>query len=180
MRYTKIPSTLFIKNREKFISKMEPNSIAIFTSNDVMPNNADDVMGFAQNNDLFYLSGIDQEESILVLYPEAALPSNREILFVKETNEQIKIWEGDKLTQEQAFEVSGVKNVKWLQDLELTIQHMAFEADTFYLGRNEEDKSPKPPFVCHRWFSSSVFPLFPWSPDREFLCLQQLMLCRLR
>jgi Xaa-Pro aminopeptidase len=141
MRYTKIPSTLFIKNREKFISKMEPNSIAIFTSNDVMPNNADDVMGFAQNNDLFYLSGIDQEESILVLYPEAALPSNREILFVKETNEQIKIWEGDKLTQEQSFEVSGVKNVKWLQDFELTIQYMAFEADTFYLGHNEHKKT---------------------------------------
>ena len=141
MRYTKIPSTLFIKNREKFISKMEPNSIAIFTSNDVMPNNADDVMGFAQNNDLFYLSGIDQEESILVLYPEAVLPSNREILFVKETNEQIKIWEGDKLTQEQAFEVSGVKNVKWLQDFELTIQYMAFEADTFYLGHNEHKKT---------------------------------------
>ena len=141
MRYTKIPSTLFIKNREKFISKMEPNSIAIFTSNDVMPNNADDVMGFAQNNDLFYLSGIDQEESILVLYPEAALPSNREILFVKETNEQIKIWEGDKLTQDQAFEVSGVKNVKWLQDFELTIQYMAFEADTFYLGHNEHKKT---------------------------------------
>jgi Xaa-Pro aminopeptidase len=141
MRYPKIPSTLFIKNREKFISKMEPNSIAIFTSNDVMPNNADDVMGFAQNNDLFYLSGIDQEESILVLYPEAALPSNREILFVKETNEQIKIWEGDKLTQEQSFEVSGVKNVKWLQDFELTIQYMAFEADTFYLGHNEHKKT---------------------------------------
>jgi len=141
MRYNKIPSTLFIKNREKFISKMETNSIAIFTSNDVMPNNADDVMGFAQNNDIFYLSGIDQEESILVLYPDAALPSNREILFVKETNEQIKIWEGDKLTQEQAFEVSGIKNVKWLQDFELTIQYMAFEADTFYLGHNEHKKT---------------------------------------
>jgi Xaa-Pro aminopeptidase len=141
MRYQSISSTLFIKNRENFTAKMEPNSIAIFTSNDVMPNNADDVMGFAQNNDLFYLSGVDQEESILVLYPDAALPSNREILFVKETNDLIKIWEGDKLTQQQAFEVSGVKNVKWLQDFELTIQYMAFEADTFYLGHNEHKKT---------------------------------------
>ena len=89
MRYDQIPSSLFIKNRQKFIEKMESNSIAILTSNDIMPNNADDMMGFAQNNDLFYLSGVDQEESILVLYPDAALPENREILFVKETNELI-------------------------------------------------------------------------------------------
>lgn len=136
-----MPSSLFVKNREKFIKKMEPNSIAILTSNDIMPNNADDVMGFAQNNDLFYLSGVDQEESILVLYPDAASPENREILFVKETNEHVKIWEGDKLTKKQAFEVSGVKNVKWLQDFELAIQYMAFEADTFYLGHNEHKKT---------------------------------------
>ncbi len=141
MRYQQIPSTLFIKNRANFISKMEPNSIAIFTSNDVMPNNADDMMGFAQNNDLFYLSGVDQEESILILYPDAATPENREILFVKETSELIKIWEGDKLTKEQGFDVSGIKNVKWLQDFELAIQYMAFEADTFYLGHNEHKKT---------------------------------------
>lgn len=141
MRYNQIPSTLFIKNRENFVAKMEANAIAIFTSNDIMPNNADDVMGFAQNNDLFYISGIDQEESILVLYPDAALPENREILFIKETSDLIKIWEGDKLTKEQAFEVSGIKNVKWLQDFELTLQYMAFEADTFYLGHNEHKKT---------------------------------------
>ena len=141
MRYQRIPSSLFNKNRKNFISKMEPNSIAIVTSNDIMPNNADDVMGFAQNNELFYLSGVDQEESILVLFPDAALPENRELLFVKETSDLIKIWEGDKLTKEQAFEVSGVKNVKWLQDFELAIQYMAFDADTFYLGHNEHKKT---------------------------------------
>jgi len=141
MRYNKIPSSLFIKNRQNFTAKMEPNSIAILTSNDVMPNNADDVMGFTQNNELFYLSGVDQEESILVLYPDAALPENREILFVKETSDLIKIWEGDKLTKEQAFEVSGIKNVKWVQDFEMTLQYMTFEADTFYLGHNEHKKT---------------------------------------
>ncbi|HEY9169240.1 MAG TPA: aminopeptidase P family protein [Lutibacter sp.] len=141
MRYPQISSTLFIKNRQNFTTKMEPNSIAILTSNDVMPNNADDVMGFTQNNDLFYLSGVDQEESILLLYPDAVLPANREILFVKETSELIKIWEGDKLTKEKAFEVSGVKNVKWLQEFDLTLQYMAFEADTFYLGHNEHKKT---------------------------------------
>lgn len=141
MRYTKIPSSLFIKNRQNFTAKMVPNSIAILTSNDVMPNNADDVMGFSQNNELFYLSGIDQEESILILYPDAALPENREVLFVKETNDLIKIWEGEKLTKEQAFEVSGIKNVKWVQDFELALQYMAFDADTFYLGHNEHKKT---------------------------------------
>ncbi len=134
-------SALFTKNRQYFVKKMEPNSIAIFTSNDIMPNNADDVMGFTQNNDLYYLSGIDQEESVLLLYPDAVLPENREILFLKETNEVIKIWEGDKLTKEQATKVSGVKNVKWVKEFDLALQYMAFEADTFYLGHNEHKKT---------------------------------------
>ena len=120
---------------------MSSNAIAIFTSNDLMPTNADDMMGFAQNNDLFYLAGIDQEESILLLYPDAELSENREILFVKETNDLIKIWEGDKLTKEKATEISGIKNIKWLKDFEITLQYMAFEADTFYLGHNEHKKS---------------------------------------
>lgn len=134
-------SALFTKNRQHFVKKMEPNSIAIFTSNDIMPNNADDMMGFTQNNDLYYLSGIDQEESVLLLYPDAVLPENREILFLKETNEVIKIWEGDKLTKEQATKVSGVKNVKWVKEFDLALQYMAFEADTFYLGHNEHKKT---------------------------------------
>ncbi len=141
MRYTKIPSTLFTRNRENFKSKMSTNAIAIFTSNDMMPTNADDLMGFAQNNDMFYLTGIDQEESVLLLYPDAELLENREILFVKETSDLIKIWEGDKLTKERANEISGIKNVKWLKDFEITLQYMAFEADTFYLGHNEHKKS---------------------------------------
>ncbi len=141
MRYKKIPSSLFIKNRKIFKNKMSSNAIAIFTSNDLMPTNADDLMGFAQNNDMFYLAGIDQEESILLLYPDAELSENREILFVKETNDLIKIWEGDKLTKEKATEISGIKNIKWVKDFEITLQYMAFEADTFYLGHNEHKKS---------------------------------------
>ena len=102
MRYDSIPNQLFIRNRKNFNVEMKKNSIAIFTSNDVKHNNADDIMGFTQNNDLFYLSGIDQEESILVLYPDAYKKENKEILFIKETNETIKIWDGEKLTKEQA------------------------------------------------------------------------------
>lgn len=140
MRYESISYRLFIKNRTNFISEMKENTIAILTSNDVKHNNADDVMSFTQNNDLFYLCGIDQEESILILYPDAYKEENREILFIKETNETIKIWDGEKLTKEQASEVSGIERVEWIQDFEMILQYMAFEADGFYLGHNEHAK----------------------------------------
>jgi Xaa-Pro aminopeptidase len=140
MRYNTIPNSLFIKNRNNFISKTEKNTITILTSNDIKHTNADDVMGFAQNNDLFYLSGIDQEDTILVLYPDAYKPENKEILFVKETNEHIRVWDGEKLTKEQASQISGIKRIEWVHDFEKVLQLMAFEADGFYLGHNEHIK----------------------------------------
>jgi Xaa-Pro aminopeptidase len=140
MRYDKIDSALFIENRKRFSDKLNANSLAILTSNDVMPNNADDVMGFAQNNDLFYLSGINQDETILVLYPGAFKEENKEILFVKEVSEHSKLWEGDFLSKEDVTQISGIKNVKWIHEFEKTIQLFAFEADTFYLGHNEHIK----------------------------------------
>ncbi|MNX67582.1 Xaa-Pro aminopeptidase [compost metagenome] len=140
MRYDKIDSSLFIENRRRFSKKLKNNSIAILTSNDVMPTNADDVMGFAQNNDLFYLSGIDQDETILLVYPDAFKEENREILFVKEVTEHSKIWEGDFLNKQEASQISGIKNVKWIHEFEKTLQLFAFEADTFYLGHNEHIK----------------------------------------
>ena len=140
MRYNKISNSLFKKNRANFIAQMKTNTIAILTSNDVKHNNADDVMGFTQNNDLFYLSGIDQEETILVLYPDAYKKENKAILFIKETNEQTKIWDGEKLTKEQAIDISGIERVEWSSDFEMTLQYMAFEADGFYLGHNEHLK----------------------------------------
>lgn len=140
MRYKSIPTSLFIANRKRFSEKMEANCIAIMSSNDVMPNNADDVMGFAQNNDLFYLSGIDQDETVLILYPDAFKEENRAILFVKEVSEHTKLWEGDFLTKEEASRISGVKNVKWIHEMERTLQLFAFEADVFYLGHNEHIK----------------------------------------
>ncbi|PVX47202.1 aminopeptidase P [Flavobacterium sp. 103] len=140
MRYDSIPVSLFENNRGRFTSKMQSNSLAILTSNDVMPNNADDVMGFAQNNDLFYLSGIEQDETILVLFPDAFKEENRAILFVKEVNEHSLIWEGDFLTKEQVKAISGIKNVKWTHEFEKTFQLFAFESDVIYLGHNEHIK----------------------------------------
>ena len=140
MRYDKIPTNLFIENRRNFISLMKSNTIAILTSNDVKHSNADDILGFAQNNDLFYLSGVNQAETILVLYPDAYKKENKEILFVKETSEHIKIWDGEKLSKSQVTDISGVKRVEWIQDFEKILQLVAFEADGFYLGHNEHIK----------------------------------------
>ncbi len=140
MKYQHISNTFFSENRKNFASRMNRNTIAILTSNDIKHTNADDIMGFAQNNDLFYLSGIDQEETVLLLYPDAYKEEFREILFVRETNETIKIWEGDKLDKEQATAISGISRVEWVTDFEKILQLVAFEADGFYLGHNEHIK----------------------------------------
>ena len=121
MKYHKIDSQLFIKNRKNFAAKMPPSSLAVFNSNDIYPISADSTMPFQQHRDIFYLSGVDQEESILVLFPDCPNPKHREILFLKETNAHIAVWEGEKLTKEAAFETSGIKTVYWLQDLEKII-----------------------------------------------------------
>jgi Xaa-Pro aminopeptidase len=106
MKYHQIDRNLFIKNRAKFSAQMKPKSVAIFNSNDIYPVSADSTLPFAQHRDIFYLSGVDQEESILLLFPDAPYEHQREILFLKETNEHIAIWEGEKLSKERAFEVS--------------------------------------------------------------------------
>jgi Xaa-Pro aminopeptidase len=140
MRYESIPSSLFVENRKRFSARMQKNSIAILTSNDVMPTNADDAMGFAQNNDLFYLSGIDQDETVLILYPDAFKEENKAILFVKEVSEHTKLWEGDFLAKEEVSRISGIKNVKWIHEFEKALQLFAFESDTIYLSHNEHIK----------------------------------------
>ena len=137
MKYHQIDKDLFIKNRKKFASQMKPNGLAIFNSNDIYPVSADSTLPFAQHRDIFYLSGVDQEESILLLFPDAPYENQREILFLKETNEHIAVWEGEKLTKERAFEVSGINNVIWLQDFDKTLKELMSYADTMYINTNE-------------------------------------------
>ncbi|KZS39621.1 X-Pro aminopeptidase [Aquimarina aggregata] len=141
MKYHQIDSNLFIKNRKNFAAQMKPSSIAVFNSNDIYPISADSMMPFEQHRDIFYLSGVDQEESILVLFPDAPAAKHREILFLKETNEHIAIWEGEKLTKEHAFEVSGIKTVYWLQDLEKVFFEIMTQCDTVYVNTNEHYRS---------------------------------------
>lgn len=136
-KYEPIQSSLFVKNRKKFTEKMQPKSLAVFNSNDIYPISSDSTMPFAQHRDIFYLSGVDQEESILLLFPDAYLEEHREILFLRETNEHIAVWEGEKLTKEKATEVSGVKTVLWLSDFDKVFYNLMNEAENIYLNRNE-------------------------------------------
>lgn len=141
MKYEKINNSLFIKNRAKFTAAMEPKSIAIFNSNDIYPISADSTMPFNQHRDIFYLSGVDQEESILVLFPDAFNEEHREMLFVRETNEHIAIWEGEKLTKEAAFETSGIKNVYWLDQFDSIMKIITAQAENLYINTNEHTRA---------------------------------------
>ena len=137
MKYNKINSSLFIKNRNNFMKSMNGNSIAFFNSNDIYPISADSTLAFEQHRDIFYLSGVDQEESILALCPNAKDDKHKEILFLKETNDHIAVWEGPKLNKDQAFETSGVKTVYWLKDSEKIIAELVDQCDTIYYNHNE-------------------------------------------
>ena len=137
MKYDLIDNVLFIKNRKNFAAQMKPSSLAIFNSNDIYPVSADSTMPFEQHRDIFFLSGVDQEESILVIFPDAPHDKHKEMLFLKETNEHIAVWEGEKLSKEAAFKTSGVQTVYWLQDLEKVLFELATQCDTFYINTNE-------------------------------------------
>lgn len=141
MKYLPIDRTLFIQNRKNFTPLLKPKSLAIFNSNDIMPTNADGTMAFKQNSDLFYLSGIDQEESILVIFPDCPEEKHREILFLKETSELIAIWEGHKYTKEEAFEISGIKTVYWLSQFEQVFNALMAQAEYVYLNSNEHSRA---------------------------------------
>jgi Xaa-Pro aminopeptidase len=137
MKYNPINSQLFIENRERFAKKLKPNSLAVFNSNDLLPSNADGNLLFLQNTDLFYLSGIDQEESILVIFPDAKNAAHREVLFLKETNEHIAVWEGHKYTKAEATATSGIKTIYWLSQFEVIFKKLITESEHVYLNTNE-------------------------------------------
>jgi Xaa-Pro aminopeptidase len=137
MKYLPIDQELFVGNRQRLVKQLKPASIAVFHSNDVMPTNADGTMAFRQNNDLFYLSGVDQEESILLLFPDARDERMKEVLFVRETNDLILTWEGYKLTKQQAQEVSGIKTIFWIHEFHQVLNALMAEAEHVYLNTNE-------------------------------------------
>lgn len=137
MKYDPIDNALFIRNRVEFAKHLKPNSLAIFNSNDIVTTSADSTMPFQQHRDIFHLSGVDQEESILVIFPDASNKGHKEILFLKETSDLIAIWEGEKLTKDKAYEVSGIKSVYWLDQFESVFNNLMSEAENVYLNTNE-------------------------------------------
>ena len=137
MKYDKINNSLFIKNRNNFLSKMKPNSVAVFNSNDIYPVSADSTLPFEQHRDIFYLSGIDQEESVLILRTDKTNDITESILLLKETDDHIAVWEGPKVNKQQAYEISGIKNVYWLDDLEKIIDKLMLNCDNIYINENE-------------------------------------------
>lgn len=137
MRYDPLDAAFFVRNRARFAQRMKPRSIAVFNANDIMPTSADGAHRFVQQTDLFYLSGIDQEETILLLFPDAPEEKHRELLFIRKTSETIAIWEGHKHTREAASSLSGIATVHWTSEFEGLFAMLAVEADAIYLNANE-------------------------------------------
>lgn len=140
MRYKPIDASFFKDNRENFAREMTSDSIAVFHSNDLMPRTADQVFPFRQNSDLFYLTGIDQEETILILYPDAPDPAEREILFLRETNEEIATWEGERLTKTKARKLAGIQNIQWNDAYRDVLDKLMYSAVSCYVHFNEHER----------------------------------------
>ena len=137
MRYLPIDNALFIRNRQRLVEQLKPESVAVFNSSDILPASADGTHPFIQQTDLFYLSGIDQEESTLVIGPDIKEEKHRAILFLKETNEQIALWEGKKYTKEEAAAVSGIKTVYWNHEFKNIFKSLVYQSENIYLNTNE-------------------------------------------
>lgn len=140
MKYLPVNNEVFIKNRKNFVSRLKSCSIAIFNSNDEFPRSGDQSFPFKQNPDFFYLTGIDQEQSILMLFPECPNPLYKEVLFLRQTNEHIAVWEGHKYTKEEAQLASGIKNVYWLGEFDAILQTIINYAEHIYINTNENDR----------------------------------------
>ena len=161
MKYNRINSALFVKNRKKLADKMAPGSIAVFHSNDEMPRNGDAYFTFKQQSDLFYLTGVDQEDTILILFPDSPNPLFREMIFVKETSEQIAIWDGARLMPNDVFAVSGVSNVFWFHEFWKTIHSAFLLADNIYVNLNENDRFTDKVSYSNLRFTKEIIAKYP-------------------
>jgi Xaa-Pro aminopeptidase len=141
MKYIAPDASLFMLNRKNLAHRLKPKSIAIFNANDEQLRSGDQNFAFKQNPDLFYLSGIDQEQTILILFPDCPNPLYREVLFLRQTNDHIKVWEGHKYTKEEAKKASGLHQVFWLDEFWSVLQSIIHYAENIYLNTNENDRS---------------------------------------
>lgn len=152
MKYSLLNSTLFERNRKKVLKYLQSNSLAVIHSNDQMPRNGDQYFPFRQNSDLFYLTGIDQEKTILTLCPNHPEKELREVLFIIESNEKIAVWEGHKFTKAEARQISGIKTIKFISEFDIFFRELAIKAENIYLNLNENVKfKPETPSADERF-----------------------------
>ncbi len=161
MKYPQLSSSLFERNRKKVVKFLQPNSLVVVHSNDQMYRNGDQYYPFRQSSDLFYLSGIDQEKTILTLCPNHPNKELREILFIIESNEKIAVWEGHKYTKEESEKTSGIKNIKYLSEFESIFRELAIKAETIFLNLNENPKFKPDTASADERFVESVKKEFP-------------------
>jgi Xaa-Pro aminopeptidase len=140
MKYLQLDNTIFIQNRKKFVAAMQPNSIAIFNSNDELPTNADQLFYFKQNSDLFWLTGIEQEDTMLILFPGNPDKKYKEVLVLVRPNETKEKWDGKRLRIEEAKKISGIETIVWLDSLDAMLQVWIHHSDNIYLNTNENDR----------------------------------------
>jgi len=177
MRYNPLPAELYVSNRQRLYAQLPPRSVVILTSNDVLPTNADGSLSFVQNSDQFYLSGIDQEETLLILFPDAPDPKQREMLFVRETSEMIAVWEGEKLTKEQATERSGIERVHWLDQFETHFRQLMCQCEHVYLNSNEHPRATIPTETRETRFTRRCMTEYPLHDYRRLAPLMHELRC---
>ena len=179
MRHGPIDSKLFATHRKNLADRLPARALAITNANDVLPTNADGTFPIHPNSDLFYLSGIEQEESILVLFPDCPNPKHREILFVREPSEHLKIWEGYKHSKDDAQKISGIQTVYWTKDFDNIFQLLAAEAETFFLNDNEHSRAANEVETRDQRFNKMIRLDFPLHKiDRLAPHLHDLRFCK--
>jgi len=175
MKYLPIDCRLFIQNRSNLIDKLDDNSISILNSNDIMPTNSDGTMPFKQNSDLFWATGIDQEESVLAIIKKNGSVS--ELLFVKETNEHIAIWEGAKLTKSSATKTSGIEDVFWLSEMDKIIEKEIEGVSTIYLNKNIHNRATKVVQTRDDRYRNYIAEKFPKKEIKEIAPIMHSLRC---
>jgi len=179
MRHSAINSNLFSQSRKDLCEKLPKKALAITNANDVLPTNADGSLPIHPNSDLFYLSGIEQEESILILFPDASNPKHREVLFLREPSEHLKIWEGYKHSKEDAQKISGIETVYWTKDFDDTFQLLAMEAEVFFLNENEHSRAANEVETRDKRFNAGIRNQYPLHKiDRLAPHLHGLRFCK--
>lgn len=171
-KYKPLPAEFFTNNRKKFAEQMESNSIAIFFSNDEMPRTGDTFFPFRQNNQLYYLSGLDQEETVLVIFPNCKKQGFEEVAFIRRADEHLLTWEGYRLSKGQAQEISGIQKIFWKEDMDRILRELILLADTIYLNYNENDHYHSPVKDAHVRMAAvlkSSYPLHHFKRARPIL-----------